>query len=88
MIDASRWGCASSFNIFESFSSALEWIGRHKLGIPGILHILDDFFIIDRDRASCSNSLSNFFRTCDDLGVPMAPEKKLLVQVLLYRLPV
>lgn len=68
-------GCASSCKIFESFSSALEWIGRHKLGIPGILHILDDFLIIERDRAACSNSLSNFLRTCDELGVPMAPEK-------------
>ena len=68
-------GCTSSCKIFESFSFILEWIDRHKLGIPGILHILDDFFIIERDRASCSNSLSNFLRTCDDLGVPMAPEK-------------
>ena len=67
-------GCASSCKIFETFSSALEWIARHKLGIPGILHILDDFLIIDRNQSTCSNSLCKFLRTCDELGVPMAPE--------------
>ena len=68
-------GCASSCKIFETFSSALEWIARHKLGIPGILHILDNFLIIDRNQSTCSNSLSKFLRTCDELGVPIAPEK-------------
>ena len=68
-------GCASSCKIFETFSSALEWIARHKLGIPGILHILDDFLIIEPDHSTCSSSLSKFLKTCDELGVPMAPEK-------------
>ena len=68
-------GCASSCKIFETFTSALEWIARHKLDVKGILHILDDFLIIERDDSLCSNRLSKFLKTCDDLGVPMAPEK-------------
>ena len=70
-------GCSSSCKIFEAFSSALEWIARYKLSIAGILHILDDFLIIERDKATCSRKLSAFLKTCDDLGVPMAPEKTL-----------
>ena len=68
-------GCTSSCKIFETFSSALEWIARHKLGVQGIFHILDDFLIIERDNSLCSTSLSKFLKTYDELGVPMAPEK-------------
>ena len=68
-------GCSSSCKIFEAFSSALEWIARYKLSTPGILHILDDFLIIERDTVTCSTKLLSFLKTCDDLGVPMAPEK-------------
>jgi len=36
-------GCSSSSKTFGSLSTAMEWIARNKLGIPHILHILDDF---------------------------------------------
>ena len=36
-------GATSSCRNFEFLSSALEWIAKHKLGIPHIMHILDDF---------------------------------------------
>ena len=68
-------GCSSSCKIFEAFSSALEWIARYKLSTPGILHILDDFLIIEHDTVTCSTKLLSFLKTCDDLGVPMAPGK-------------
>ena len=41
----------------NTFSSLLEWIARYKLSIPGILHSLDDFLIIDRDTVTCSTKL-------------------------------
>ena len=68
-------GLSSSCKIFEFFSSALEWIARNKLQIPGILHLLDDFLIVSNSISSCDNELKAFLRTCDELGVPMAPEK-------------
>ena len=37
--------CSSSCAIFESFSTALEWIAIHRLGASNVLHILDDFFV-------------------------------------------
>ena len=51
-------GCSSSCKIFEAFSSSLEWIAHYKLSIPGILHILDDFLITERDTVTCSTKLS------------------------------
>ena len=68
-------GLSSSCKIFECFSSALEWIARFRLHIPGILHLLDDFLIVSKSLASCANDLQVFLKTCDELGVPMAPEK-------------
>ena len=68
-------GLSSSCKIFECFSSGLEWIARFRLHIPGILHLLDDFLIVSKSLASCANDVQVFLKTCDELGVPMAPEK-------------
>ena len=68
-------GLSSSCKIFQFFISALEWIGRAKLQIPGILHLLDDFLIVSKSIKSCDNELKAFLETCDDIGMPMAPEK-------------
>ena len=46
-------GCSSSSKTFESLSTAMEWIARKKLGIPHILHILDDFLIIGESTSDC-----------------------------------
>ena len=68
-------GLSSSCKIFECFSSGLEWIAHFRLHIPGILHLLDDFLSVSKSLASCANDLQVFLKTCDELGVPMAPEK-------------
>lgn len=36
-------GCSSSCKIFETFSTAVEWVARNKYFIRHILHLLDDF---------------------------------------------
>ena len=68
-------GLSSSCKMFECFSSALEWVARTKLQIPGILHPLADFPIVSNSIKSCDNELKAFLKTCDEIGVPMAPEK-------------
>ena len=68
-------GLSSSCKIFESFSTALEWIASLKLHITGILHLLDDFLIVSKSVSSYADNLRAFLKTCDDLGVPMAPVK-------------
>ena len=68
-------GCSSSWKIFETFSTSLEWIAKNKLGIPHIIHILDDFLIIEPTIRECKASLDRFLTFCSEIGVPMAPEK-------------
>ena len=68
-------GCSSSCKIFETFSTSLEWIAKNKLGIPHIIHILDDFLIIEPTIRECKASLDRFLTFCSQIGVPMAPEK-------------
>ena len=54
-------GCSSSCKIFETFSTAVEWIARHKLSIPCILHLLDDFLIVAPTESLCQSQLNIFF---------------------------
>ena len=68
-------GCASSCKTFEALSTAMEWVARNKLAIPNILHILDDFLILEKSHEACDASLQRFLHFCDDIGVPMAPDK-------------
>ena len=41
-------GCSSSCAIFESFSTALEWIAMRTLGATKVIHVLDDFLNFSR----------------------------------------
>ena len=68
-------GCSSSCNIFECFSTALEWIIRKFCPNVGIIHVLDDFLIIAPSYNTCEQSLMKFLTICKDIGVPIAPEK-------------
>ena len=68
-------GCASSCKTFEALSTAMEWLARNKLVLPNIIHILDDFLILEKSHEACAASLQRFLHFCEDIGVPMAPEK-------------
>ena len=68
-------GCSSSCAIFETCSTALEWLSLHKLRASAVLHILDDFLFVAPSAEKCEADLANFLRLCDYLGVPIAHEK-------------
>ena len=68
-------GCSSSCNIFESFSTSLEWIIKKFCPDVGIVHVLDDFLFIARTKEQCLKALNKFLLICKDIGVPIAPEK-------------
>ena len=70
------YGGKKLFFPFEKLSVGLEWIARTKLGPPHIIHILDDFMIIDKTLRAYSNHVQQFWRLCADIEVPMVPEKK------------
>ena len=68
--------CASSCKTFETLTIAKEWVARNKLAIPNIIHILDDFLILEISHDACAASLQRFvFHFLEDIGGPMAPEK-------------
>ena len=69
-------GCSSSCKIFELLSTGLEWIARNKLGVPHMVHILDDFLTVNRSMNECKASLETFLACCKEIGIPMAPGKK------------
>ena len=68
-------GLSSSCAIFESFSTALEWLSINHFGTCAVLHILDDFLFIAKTRDQCDRDLKNFILMCNHIGVPLAPEK-------------
>ncbi|VDI10949.1 Hypothetical predicted protein [Mytilus galloprovincialis] len=68
-------GCRTSCKIFEEFSTALEWIALTKLGITSMVHILDDFLIIEKSKEDAISKLKAFVNLCEDLGVPLSAEK-------------
>ena len=68
-------GLSSSCNIFEAFSTALEWLSVHRLGASSVFHILDDFLFIAKSKDRCETDLGNFVSLCHHLGVPLAPAK-------------
>lgn len=69
------FGCSSSCQIFERFSSSLHFIGQHFMPDGLIFHILDDFLIVAPDSRSCEVYLQNFLTICKCIGLPMAKDK-------------
>ena len=68
-------GCASSCKIFETFSTAIQWIFEQQVPSALCTHYVDDFVIFAKDEMSCKNHLQSLLNICDDIGVPMAQEK-------------
>ena len=68
-------GAASSSAIFETFSTALEWIGEKVLKVTKIVHVLDDFLLLASTKDKCQRDLQAFMMMCKRLGVPLAPGK-------------
>ena len=68
-------GASSSCQIFEKFSSALQWIIENYLQNTRVIHVLDDFLFISDKEQTCTSSLRIFLKICADIGVPISMEK-------------
>ena len=67
-------GCASSCNLFEEFSTALEHsIHYHTKSV--ILHVLDDFLFIEWTEHKCKLALEIFMEIAESIGAPIASDK-------------
>lgn len=60
-------GRSSSCNIFEAFSTALEWLAIHRLGASSVLHMLGDFLFIAKTKDRCEAYLGDFISLCHHL---------------------
>ena len=70
------FGLRSAPFLFDQFSSALEWIIQHKLNVPQVIHILDDFFIaLPPPRTHCATALCKVLHLFTELDIPIAPGK-------------
>ena len=67
-------GCASSSAIFQCISDALVWIVQAKFGAGKII-VLDDFLFVGESQQSCEDSLRGFEYMCQQLCIPLHPEK-------------
>ena len=70
------FGLRSAPFLFDQFSCMIEWIIKAKLGIPDVIHILDDFFFVTKPpRSNCLTALCNILCLFTELDVPIAPGK-------------
>ncbi|KAK1176000.1 hypothetical protein AOXY_G771, partial [Acipenser oxyrinchus oxyrinchus] len=71
------FSCRSSPKIFDALSEALCWILLNNYSIPFLLHLLDDFLLIDFPHASPAQNLTILKSLFSNLCIPLASEKTL-----------
>ena len=70
------FGLRSAPKIFNAVADALEWCIT-KAGVQVLYHYLDDFVVLGPPGSEeCAEHLQILKRVCNDLGVPLAPEKQ------------
>ena len=76
-------GLSTSCQIFELFSSSIQWLLQHKLGVRFMSHILDDFiFIGPAGSNECRLSLNKFMAVSEQLNIPIKHSKTVLPTTL------
>ena len=69
-------GAAVSCSLFETFSTFLEFRLKQVTGSNAATHFIDDFLVAGAaSTGQCSTQLKAFQNMCEELGVPLAPEK-------------
>ena len=70
------FGLRSAPKIFNAIADALEWCVSRG-GVESVYHYLDDFTVLGLPgTGQCAESLHILQKICEDLGVPLAPEKQ------------
>ena len=69
-------GCVMFCNLFEKFSTFLQWCVEERCGLHSTGHYLDYFIFIGAKSTNHCGILMNTFHTvCQELGVPIAENK-------------
>ena len=69
------FGLRSAPFLFNQLSDGLEWILKNNYGIQHVIHILDDFFIAERNKLDCLTSFSTLLRVFMSLKAPVVASK-------------
>ena len=69
-------GCRSSCQIFERFSSMLQWVLNNVYNVHTVTHVLDDFIFVGYSNDySCMQGLTAFIALCKYLNIPLKHSK-------------
>lgn len=69
-------GASISCAIFERFSSFIQWAFSNYTKSSNIDHYLDDFIFLGKSGTKdCSKLMSDFKHICDDMNIPLNPDK-------------
>ena len=69
------FGLSRSCQIFETFSSTLQWIIQKLCPFGLVCHYLDDFFFVAKTPELCQQMLQTFQELCANIGVPLSGDK-------------
>ena len=72
------FGLRSAPSIFETVSTALEWIVKSCCGASEIIHYLDDFLLGASTESLAREQASAQLRLFDSLGVPWSEKKNVI----------
>lgn len=69
------FGNRSSPKIFDTLSEAICWILQNNASLDNILHLLDDFLVVDSPRADGQDTMRRFLNVFHRLNNPIALHK-------------
>ncbi|XP_048243053.1 uncharacterized protein LOC125375982 [Haliotis rufescens] len=69
------FGCRSSPKIFDPLSQAICWILKHNHDFLHVLHLLDDFLVIDPPGHDAESTMSTILSLFKRLNIPLALHK-------------
>ena len=70
------FGIRSAPYLFDQFSCMLEWVIKTKLGIPNVIHILDDFFLLPSPHGLTASQPSVTSSVCLQSSISLSPQVK------------
>ena len=68
------WDLASC-RIFETFATANKWIAVTKFGINHVVHMVDNFLILNKSFEAAESDLATFQAMCSQIGILLVADK-------------
>ena len=69
------FGLKSSCRLWELYAAALHFFFERELGVPVVIHYIDDFLFVVQLKSEAERCKRAALRLCAGLGIPMAEDK-------------